>query len=127
MLRSRSSACSQRPSCEAIKLVQAIIDDGPNVYMKPGGGGQPYGGGGGQFAGGGGQYGGGGGMPGGGGGGMPGGKPLWETHKSPEGRGAPTRPLLTSNTAAARAKAWCLIIHAEASLSSQLNLSRFHL
>jgi far upstream element-binding protein len=95
---------------EAIKLVQAIIDEGPTVYMRPGGlpgQGQstPYiagGAGGGGGGGGGGGYGGGGyggaagggygveaalgaAAGGGGGEGAGGAKPLWETHTSPEG------------------------------------------
>jgi far upstream element-binding protein len=65
----------------AIAAVQAIIDEGPTVYMRPGGlpgegGDRGYGGGyGGSDAGGG----------GGGYAAPPADKPLWETHKSPEG------------------------------------------
>ena len=62
----------------AIAAVQAIIDEGPTVYMRPGG--MPgEGGGGGGY-----DYG----NDGGGTGGYaapPAEKPLWETHKSPEG------------------------------------------
>lgn len=80
---------------EAIKLVQAIIAEGPTVYMRPGGlpgqGEQkPYipgsvgGAGGGGYGGG---VGAGAGVLGGGDGAAAAGgvKPLWETHKSPEG------------------------------------------
>ena len=59
----------------AIAAVQAIIDEGPTVYMRPGG--VPGEGGGGAY-----------GNDGGGTGGYapaPAEKPLWETHKSPEG------------------------------------------
>ena len=74
-------AISGKKECvdAAIAAVQAIIDEGPTVYMRPGGvpgeGGAGFGGGG---------YG----NDGGGAGGYappPAEKPLWETHKSPEG------------------------------------------
>ena len=81
----------------AIELVQAIVDEGPTVYMRPGGlpgeGGGAYGRGGGGVRPGGG-YGDGAAAAGGydaagGGGGTTrrrrGAKPLWETHESPEG------------------------------------------
>ena len=77
----------------AIELVQAIVDEGPTVYMRPGGqpgeGGGAYGRGGGGPGGGGYARGGGYGDGGGGGGddaaAAGGAKPLWETHESPEG------------------------------------------